>query len=109
MNIGSALALRRSWVVLLCVLVSGGVALSIASCVLISDAILLLDACFALFRLLSMTCLLTVLVLARLSRAVSGACGLVFILEDRRGSVAVRAGTGSALRLSPGSALSLRM
>ena len=103
------MALRRSWVVLLCVLAGGGGALSILSCVLINDAILFLDACFALFRLLPMTCLLMVLVLARSSLAVSGACGLVFILEDRRGFVAVRAGTGSALRLSPGSALSLRM
>ena len=111
---------RRLWVVLLYVLVGGGVALSILSCVLINDAIIFLDACFALFRLLPITCLLMVLVLARLSLAVSGACGLVFVLEDRRGFVAVRAGTGSApalplsiiwgcLGLAPGSALSLRM
>ena len=59
-------------------------------------------------------------VLVRLSLAVSGACGPAFILEERRGFIAVQAGTGSALALplsiiwgclglSPGSALSLRM
>ena len=107
MKTGSVLALRRSPAVALRVLVGGGVVLSMLSWVSTSDAILLLDACLTLFRLLPMTCLLTVRVLARLSRAVSGSCGLS--LEDRRGSIAVRAGTGSALRLSPGSALSLRM
>ena len=111
---------RRLWVVLLCVLVVGGVALSILSCVLINDAILFLDACFSLFRLLPLACLLMVLVLACLSLAMSVACGLVFILEDRRGFVAVRAGTALALALllpiiwgclglSPGLALSLHM
>ena len=83
---------------------------------LTSDAILFLDAFFALFRLLPMTCLLTVLASARLSRAVDGVGSLVLILGDRRGVVAVRAGTGSALvvplsmtwacpGLSPGSTL----
>ena len=80
---------RRLWIVSLCVLVGGVVALSILNCVLINDAIRFLDAFFALFHLLQMTCLLMVLVLARLSLAASGACGLVFILEDRRGFVAV--------------------
>ena len=84
--------------------------------VLISDTILFLDTCFALFRVLSMTCLFMALVLAHLSLAVSGACGPAFILEDRRGFVTVRAVTDSALApplsiiwgclgLFPGSAL----
>ena len=76
---------RRLWVVLLFVLVVGGIALSILSCVLIHDGILFVDACFALFRLLPMTYLFMVLVLARLSLAVSGACGPASILEVRRG------------------------
>ena len=93
---------------------------SILSCVLISDAILFLDAFFVLFRLLPMTCLLTVLVLARLSLAVGAVGGPALILADRRGLVTVRAGRGSALALplsiiwgclglSPRSTLSLRM
>ena len=88
------MASRRLWVVLLFVLVNGGVASSILSCVLINYTILFLDASFALFHLLPMTCLFMVLVLARLSLVVSGACGPAFILEDRRG-----ARTGSALAL----------
>ena len=87
------------WVVLLFVLVGGDVASSILSFVLINDAILFLGACFVLFYLLPMTCLLVVLVLAGLSLAVSGAYGLVFILEDRRGFVTLRPGTGLALAL----------
>ena len=73
-----------------------------------------------MFRLLLMICLLMVRVLARLSLAVSGACGPALILEERRGFVAVRARTGSSLALplsmiwgclglSPGSALLLHM
>ena len=108
------------WAASLPVFGGGGVVSSILRCVLTSDAILFLDAFFALFRLLPMTCLLIVLVLARLSRAVGGFDGPVLILVDRRCVVAVRAGTGSALvvplsmtwacpGLSPGSTLSLRM
>ena len=100
MNIGCSTVSRRLWIVLLFVLVGGGVASSIPSCVLINDAIPFLDACFALFRLLPMTCLFMVLVLAGLSLAVSGACGPVFILEDRRVFVVVRAETGLALVLT---------
>ena len=111
MNIGRSTVSRRLWVVLLFVLVGDGVASSILSCLLINDAILFLDAFFALFRLLPMTYLLMVLVLARSSLTVSGACGPSFILEDRRGFVAMQAGTGStlALPLSIIWALSLRM
>ena len=93
---------------------------SILRCVRTSDAILFLDAFFALFRLLPMIFLFIILVLARLSLAVGGACGPACILADRRGLITVRAGTGSALALplsiiwgclglSPGSILSLRM
>ena len=85
-----------------------------------SGAILFLNAFFVLFRLLPMTCLLTVLVLARLSLAVGVVGGPALILADRRGLVTVRAGRGSALALplsiiwgclglSPRSTLSLRM
>ena len=81
MKTGSVLALRRSPAVALLVLAGGSVVLSMLSWVSTSDAILRLDACLTLFRLLPMTCLLTVRVLARLSRAVSGVCGLS--LEDR--------------------------
>ena len=120
MNTRSRAVLRRLSVVVLSILVGCCAASSILSCVLISDAILFLDACFALFRLLSMTYLLMVRVLARLSLAVIGACGPAFILGDCRGFVAVRAGTGSSLALPlsmiwgclglpSGSALSLRM
>ena len=67
-----------------------------------------------------MTCLLMVHVLARLSLAVSGACGPAFILGERRGFVVVQAETGLALALplsiiwgylglSPGSALLMHM
>ena len=94
---------RRLWVVVLFVFVGGGVVSSIVSYVLINDAILFLDAFLALFLalfcLLLMSCLLMVRVLARLSLVVSGACGPAFILGERRGFVAVRAGTGSALAL----------
>ena len=78
MNSSCSAVPRRLLVVLLFVLVGGDVALLIASCVLINDAILFLGACLALFRLLPMSCLLIVRVLACLSLAVCGACGPVF-------------------------------
>ena len=120
MNLRSRVVLRRLPVVVLSILVDSDVASSILSCVLINVAILFLDACFTLFRLLPMIRLLMVRVLAHLFLAVSSACGSAFILGERRGFVAVRAGTGSALALSlsiifgclglsPDSALSLRM
>ena len=99
MNTGSLAVLRRLSVVVLSILASCCAASSILSCVLISDTILFLDVCFALFRLLSMTCLLMARVLACLSLAVRCAYGPAFILGDRRGFVAVRAGTGLALAL----------
>ena len=91
MNSGCSTVSRRLRVVLLFVLVAGNVASSIASCVLTNDAVLFLDACLALFRLLPMRSLLTARVLACLSLAVSGVCGPVFILEEHRGFVAMRA------------------
>ena len=120
MNIGSCAVLWRLLGAAASVLFGCCAASSSLSCVLVNDAILFLDAFFALFRLLPMTCLLAVLALARLSLAVGVVGGPAWILADRRGLITVRAGRGSALALplsiiwgclglSPRSTLSLRM
>ena len=72
-------------------LVGGGVVLSILSRVRIDDSILFHGACFALLRLLPISCLSMICVLALLSRAVGGCDGPVVIFVELRGLVAVHA------------------
>ena len=62
-----------------------------------SDLILALDACLALFRWLPMVCLLTVLFLALASRAVGGRVGSGGSRVERLGFVAVPFGSTLAL------------
>ena len=73
-NVGACTVSQRLLRAVASVLFDCCAAPSILSCVFVDDAVFFLDA-VTLFLLLLMTCLLTILALARLSLAVGGVCG----------------------------------